>query len=202
MAKIDYISLFLKLAKPNSKGISRWVSVDEFVGEYAPLKIGNGLSWGRKDGNFAKQYIIETDKTITKGNKIDRIRLNGFNNDDTSNQIRSDIKDFYKNKPCVILGTTNRTEIDHKNGRKNNSRVMNVSSQLLEDFQPLSKHANDAKRQFCKECFRTNERYDAKKLGYPISYYKGNKNHDGSENGCEGCFWYDPIEFRKHLKAK
>ena len=38
-------------------------------------------------------------------------------------------------------------------------------------------------------------------MGYPISFYKGGKKHDGTENGCEGCFWYDPIEFRRHLKS-
>lgn len=202
MAKIDYIGLFLELAKPDKNGISRWVNVDEFVGKFAPLKIGNGLSWGRRDGNFAKQYIIETDKSITPGNRIDRIRLNGFNNDNSSNQIRNDIKEYYKNKACVILGTTNRTEVDHKNGRKNDPRVMNINTQTLNDFQPLSKHANDAKRQFCKECIRTNKRYDAKQLGYQISFYKGNETHDGTDTGCEGCFWYDPIEFRKHLQEK
>ena len=79
---------------------------------------------------------------------------------------------------------------------------MLMKNQKLSDFQPLSKAANDAKRQFCKDCERTNIRYDAKKLGYPMSYYKGNSTHDGTATGCEGCFWYDPIEFRKHLKVK
>jgi hypothetical protein len=41
---------------------------------------------------------------------------------------------------------------------------MNSSTQKLEDFQPLSKAANDAKRQHCKICMRTGERFDAKKL--------------------------------------
>ena len=79
---------------------------------------------------------------------------------------------------------------------------MNIKTQKLEDFQPLSKAANDAKRQFCKECRRTNKRFDAKKLGYPISFYAGNENHMGNEEGCIGCFWYDPLEFRKHLIKK
>lgn len=33
--------LFLKLAKPDSNGKSRWVYSAEFVGEYAELKFGN-----------------------------------------------------------------------------------------------------------------------------------------------------------------
>ena len=85
---------------------------------------------------------------------------------------------------------------------KNEDRVMRNEDQKLSDFQPLSKAANDAKRQFCKECIRTGIRYDAKKLGYPMSYYKGGAKHNGEENACEGCFWYDPIEFRRHLTEK
>ena len=34
----------------------------------------------------------------------------------------------------------------------------------------ISKPANDAKKQFCKECPETNLRYDAKLLGYPIAF--------------------------------
>ena len=94
---------------------------------------------------------------------------------------------------------TSNPEVDHKNGWKNDG-AMNIKTQKLEDFQPLSKAANDAKRQFCKECRRTKKRFDAKKLGYPMSFYDGDENHVGDEKGCIGCFWYDPIEFRKHLK--
>ncbi len=85
---------------------------------------------------------------------------------------------------------------------KNEDRVMENTDQRLSDFQPLSKAANDAKRQFCKECKRTGIRYDAKKLGYPMSYYFGTAHHNHEENACIGCFWYDPIEFRKHLILK
>lgn len=200
--------LFLELAQPNEKGISRWVYTSEFVGKYSSLELLNGLSWGRKSSTLAKTYNVETDKSITPGNKIDRIRLNGFNTCHTSTHtqsIRSDIKQEISRQRCVILGTNrscdHKTEVDHKDGRKNDSRVMNTSTQTIEDFQPLSKPANDAKRQFCKECKETNLRYDAKKLGYTISFTKGNINYT-DEIGCSGCFWYDPIAFRKELVLK
>lgn len=193
--------LFIKLAQPDENGISRWVDIGEFVGEYACLTFGNGASWARKESMLARKYVIEFDKSITPGNGIDRIRLNGLNNGDYSQHIRADIKRTIKAQRCVVLGTSN-PEVDHKNGMKNEDRVMRNEDQRLEDFQPLSKAANDAKRQYCKECRRTGIRYDAKKLGYPMSYYKGGATHNNEENACEGCFWYDPIEFKKHLQEK
>ena len=193
--------LFIKLAQPDENGVSRWVSVAEFVGEYACLTFGNGASWARKESNLAKKYVIEFDKSISSGNGIDRIRLNGFNNGEYSQYIRADIKKAIKARRCVVLGTSN-PEVDHKNGMKNEGRVMRNEEQRLEDFQPLSKAANDAKRQFCKEGRRTGLRYDAKQLGYPISYYSGKAEHHNEENACIGCYWYDPLEFKKHLTEK
>lgn len=193
--------LFLQLAKPDLKGVTRWVKITEFVGEYADLAFGNGASWARKESTLAKKYIIEFDKTITPGNGIDAIRLNGFNDGDFSQHIKIEIKRAIRSRRCVVLGTSN-PEVDHKNGMKNESRVMRNENQKLSDFQPLSKAANDAKRQFCKVCMKTGIRYDAKQLGYPMSYYAGKENHSGEENACVGCFWYDPLEFRKHLKEK
>lgn len=201
MADTTFMELFLKLAQPDKNGVSRWVSVTEFVGEYANLKFGNGASWARKELPLAKKYKVEFDKSVTKGNRIDRIRLNGFNDGDYSQHIRADIRKTVKSQRCVVLGTS-KPEVDHKNGMKNEDRVMRNEDQRLEDFQPLSKAANDAKRQFCKECRSSGIRYDAKQLGYPISYYSGGAEHHNEENACIGCFWYDPIEFRKHLTAK
>ena len=122
--------LFLELAKPNENGVSRWVNTSEFVGKYSTLELLNGLSWGRTSSTLAKKYVIETDKTITPGNKIDRIRLNGFNISHTATHtqtIRSDIKKEISQKRCVVLGTNrscdHKTEVDHKDGRKDNFRA-------------------------------------------------------------------------------
>ena len=41
MSKIE---LFLKLAKPDDNGVSRWVKSSEFVGDYKDLALGNGGS--------------------------------------------------------------------------------------------------------------------------------------------------------------
>lgn len=201
------IELFLKLARPDDNGVSRWVSVDEFLGEFKELKLGNGGSWCRKSSALAKKYVVEFDKTQSTGNSIDAIRLNGFNENETFNQaISSEIKKYYKDKPCVmlgIIGTSENTkiEIDHKEGTKNSQRVSNISTQKLEDFQPLTKAANDAKRQICKRCQETDKRFDATCIkGFPMPYYRGNSSL--KESGCIGCYQYDPVAYREELLRK
>ena len=198
--------LFLKLANPNENGVSRWVDTSEFIDEYSELELLNWLSWWRKSSSLAKKYNIELDKSQTPWPKIDRIRLNWFNTSESQNisqSIRSDIKRKIKRKRCIILWTKRScdhiTEVDHKDWRKDNHRIMNTRTQKLEDFQPLSKPANDAKRQFCIECKNSGKRYDAKKLWYTVSFIEWDENYDVNL-GCKGCFWYDPIEFRKNLK--
>ena len=195
--------LFLKLAKPNNDGISRWVDTSEFVGEFSSLKLGNGGSWCRASSALCKKYVVEFDKSKTNGNTIDAIRLNGFNERKTFNQnIRKDIKDFYKNKNCVMLGVNGKSEntkieIDHKDGRKTDKNVSDLLTQKLEDFQPLCKAANDIKRQICKKCKETNRRWDAKNIkGNPYSFYDGDESYN-NELGCRGCYQFDPVEYRK-----
>lgn len=200
--------LFLELAKPDENGVSRWVRTTEFVGKYKQLQFGNGGSWCRKESQLAKKYIVEIDKSVTSGNSIDAIRLNGYNNEKTFNQaIRKDIKDFYKDKKCVMLGVcgfseNTKIEIDHKDGRKDDWRVSNPDTQTLDDFQPLCKAANDVKRQICKECKSTNKRWDARNIqGNPYSYYEGGEQYT-EELGCKGCYQYDPVEYRKESVKK
>ena len=71
-------ALFLKLAKPDKNGVTRWVSANEWTDDYSALSLGNGLSWGRKGSTLESLFVIEKDRTKTKGNSIDAIRLNGI----------------------------------------------------------------------------------------------------------------------------
>lgn len=198
----------MDLAKPDKKGKSRWVAVNEFVGEYKELQLGNGGSWCRPTSGLAKGHNVEFDKSVTPGNSIDRIRLNGHNTKKTFNQsIRKDIKDFYKTQKCVMLGVSGtsentKIEIDHKDGRKDSHRVSNPALQRVEDFQPLCKAANDAKRQICKHCKKTDIRWSARNIkGNPYDFYDGDENYT-RELGCKGCYQYDPVEYRKESVRK
>ncbi len=200
--------IFLELAQPDSEGFSRWVSISEFTGKYKDLQLGNGGSWCRANSILAKAYIVEFDKNQTSGNSIDRIRLNGFNIKRIFNQnIRKDIKDYYKTQNCVMLGINGNSEntkieIDHKDGRKDDHLISNPQTQKLSDFQPLSKAANDVKRQICKKCKETNKRWGAKNIkGNPYDFYIGDENYS-EELGCKGCYQYDPVEYRKVIVRK
>lgn len=180
----------------------------EFVGEYADLQLGNGGSWCRASSSLAKKYIVEFDKSITKGNSIDAVRLVGLRKEEIFNQnIRQDIRDYYKSERCVMLGVrgfseNTKIEIDHKDGRKEDWRVSNPATQLLEDFQPLCKAANDVKRQICKECKQTGKRWDAQNIkGNPYSFYVGDSSYT-DELGCVGCYQYDPVAYRKSCVAR
>ncbi|EAH8207456.1 restriction endonuclease [Campylobacter upsaliensis] len=206
------MDLFLELAKPDEKGFSRWVGVDEFVGDYKDLQLGNGGSWCRASSNLAKTYILEFDKTRTSGNSIDAIRLQGFNPLKTFNQnIRKDIKDFYKSQKCVMLGVCGKSEnttieIDHKDGRKDSMRVSELAMQEFEDFQPLCKAANDIKRQICKTCKETNTRWSAKNIkGNPYDFYAGDERYIAQSEGglgCVGCYQYDPVAKKVREKSQ
>lgn len=35
-----------------------------------------------------------------------------------------------------------------------------------------------------------------------MSYYQGTAKHNNEIDACIGCYWYDPIEFKKHLIEK
>lgn len=188
--------LFEELAQPDENGFSRLVSVDEFVDKYSILKFGNGGDWVRRGSSLDKKYIIELTKD---GIKISGVKLCGFKDGFTFNQtIRKDIREHYKNQPCVCCGATRDLELDHKDGRKNDERVSNKETQEILDFQPLCKHCNDLKRQICKECKATGKRFNATQIpGNPLSFYKGDENYT-DDLGCNGCYWYDVVKYRTY----
>lgn len=203
--KVNYIELFEELAQVDADGVSREVFVTEFVGKYADLRFGNGGSWCRDDGPFGKKYNFK--KTYGKRRSIASIRTLGFNQQEVfENSIREDIKKELRVKKCAMLGVSGegnlQIEIDHKDGRKKNMRVSNKATQKTTDFQPLTKVANDLKRNICKKCAETNERWDATQIeGNPYPFYAGDKHYD-EKLGCVGCYMYDPVAYRKESFKK
>lgn len=180
--------LFLKLAKPDSEGFSRAVSVSEFKGRYAGLRFGNGGSWARDDGGLAKRFNIRRHR---EGGRIVSVQLQGFKKNPIDKAIHPEIKREILKRKCVVLAIS-RVEVDHKDGRRDDPRLNDPKRQKLSDFQPLSKHVNTAKRNHCKRCRETDRRFDATLLGFPVAQVRGNGKYNGT---CIGCYWYDPPAF-------
>ncbi len=106
-----------------------------------------------------------------KLNSIDRIRLNGYNTRCVFNQsIRQDIKNYYSQQCCAMCGARGNSEntqieIDHKDGRKDDSRVSDLNTQTFDDFQALCKACNDKKRQIGEKCKESGYRFDLSMRG-------------------------------------
>ena len=177
----------------NAKYFSKPQNIINLSEIHPDFQTTNGCQWARSDTSYlGKKYnIIKT----YKNNRVETIKLDGQNINISKNahHIPKKIKDALKNKKCAILDTNARLEIDHKNGKYNDIKLS--KNQKVEDFQILSKSANDAKRQHCKECKACGKRYDAKRLGYSASFVLGDEN----TKNCVGCYWYDPIYFNKKI---
>ncbi len=182
--------LFLELAQPDKDGFSREVNIAEFVGRYERLRFGNGADWCRDDSTLAKTYNVVRHK---QGNKIHAIELHGLKKVPISKPIPKKIRSEIVQQRCVVLDV-GKVECDHKDGRRDDPRLNDPTLVTLDDFQPLSKAANNAKRQHCKNCRETNLRFDARKLGYNVSQVKGNGHYRGT---CIGCYWHDPKFFNQ-----
>ena len=188
-------ALFLELAQPDDLGFSPAVSVAEFTGQYAKLQFGNGGDWIRQDGSLAKHYNIRRHPE-GKG-KITHVELQGFRKVVIQKPIPQGIRQEVTADRCVVLATGS-TQCDHKDGRLDDPRLSDINLVTIDDFQPLSRAANDAKRQHCIECRDTGNRFDAKRLGYSVSQVRG----DGKYNGtCVGCYWHDPMFFNAEVSV-
>ena len=151
----------------------------------------NGCDWARVDSSYiAKKYDIKLNKEDRRVEEI--VVLGPRTTPAIDRRISADVRKALKGGRCAILDTGGNTEIDHKNGRYNYPAL---ADQTPEDFQNLSKAANDAKRQHCKQCRNSGCRYDARRIGYSAGWTKG----DEKTQSCEGCYWHDPIAFNKAI---
>ena len=180
---------FVKIAKPDEEtGFSRIVELEEL--ELHGLGFGNGGNWCRSDGRLAQKYNVER---VKKKGKIVGVKLNGYNRTPIHKPIPPEIRDKFAQERCVVLYTSN-PQTDHKDGRRDDPRLNDASRVTDADFQPLSRAANTAKRQHCKECRSTNKRFDARILGYKKSQWAGDGRFMGT---CVGCYWHDIRRFNQ-----
>jgi hypothetical protein len=230
---LSNISKFLQLSQynPETKR-SRVVCCDEFIGDYQYLENKNGGGWCRLDGSFGKKYKVVTVKKNGKvkyswdpedpeieeiktlippsdgvGNWIHLIMIYGEQNLSSGRPIGQSIREALSDGPCVTCGTNSNIEIDHKNGLYNDERVLSLSGQTADDFQPLCKHCNDQKRQTYKKMKETGIRYGATSIPalkmFGVDYISGDASYDINDpNTMVGTYWYDPVVFMKVLANK
>lgn len=176
-------------------GFSRAVLVDELVDLHPSFRTTNGMAWCRSDTSYlGKKYVLI--RTLNKG-KVYSVKADGFKKAIHSSNIRADIIKIITERNCAILDVKAQIECDHKDGMKNDLTVADTKSQSAEDFQALSKAANDAKRTHCGRCKKSGKRFDARRLGYRVSFTHGDEN----TKVCQGCYWYDPKKFNAEISA-
>jgi 5-methylcytosine-specific restriction endonuclease McrA len=214
---------------------SNLVNTSDFKDRYRKLSFGNGATWCRMDSPFSKKYKyvtrkangelnfswhfndVEYDKAKNefdliqkekkKGNTVTHIKIYGKNIpsfESSTRDIRSDIREHFKNSLCIVCGNS-KIEIDHKNGLYNDSRVLNIKTQCIEDFQPLCRHCNQQKRQSMIITKQNKKRYKATNIPqlklFGIDFIKGNDDYDYNDiDAMVGTYWHDPIEFMDYIK--
>ena len=188
---------FLSVAKPDENGKTKlWLYTElEELFPGTTFHTKNGGDWCRSDGPL-KNYIIHRAKDK---NKTVGIQLMGFQETAVQKSIRGDILKSIRNQNCCVTATSgNFTECDHKNGRYDHNLYGDIKKQKEEDFQPLHRNVNLAKRTHCKKCEDSNKRFDATQLGYSVGWTEGNAEYRGS---CNGCYWNDPRRFNQVIST-
>lgn len=192
------------LFKPNEEGISDWIT-KENISENPILNWGNnGVA---RHGVYFNDNRYIWEKYPLNG-KIEKLRTNGFSDKELNSNlrpIRKDIDKHYKQLSCVVCGSKSDLVTDHKNDLYNDIRVLNTSTQVLNDFQCLCNHCNLQKRQIAKKTKETGKRYGATNIPFlkmfEVDFIEGDENYDPKDiYAMKGTFWYDPIEFMNYLK--
>jgi len=181
------VERFVEMMSPDSNGVSRIVTSDEF--NQHGFVFGNGGGLIRDDGPIGSKYIVH--KTYGPRNMISSVQFLGFRTDRFAHSIPQSIRDTFKTSRCAVLdiGGNYDKEIDHKVGYKEWYEM--DKDVTPNDFQPLCSAVNVAKRTHCNNCKTTGVRYDARRLGFTMSQ----TCNPTMDNPCVGCYWYDPRAF-------
>lgn len=142
---------------------------------------------------------LEFDKTIKKIS-AQFVKFYGFGEQVKDQGIRQEILREIKKLPCIVCGTTNNIECDHKNDLylENDPRIRIKETQRIDDFQPLCRHCNLVKRQIKAKTIKENKRQPAP--GFAIKFVEGDETFIRSDpNWYKGTYWGDVKAFKKKL---
>lgn len=203
--------ILLKLGNGGS-----WCRLDsKFAKQYKVTTIKNDgeplFSWYDENNEHSKirdeinKAYEQKQLVLSRGKTIKYIKLWGFQNNTNNRPISAMIKKYYKDKCCIVCGSYNNTVIDHKNGLYNDYRVLNVTTQRIDDFQVLCNHCNLQKRQTIKDMKNTGKKYSALNIPsiavFNIAFTQGDETWDkNNPDWGIGTYWYDPIDFLQKVK--
>lgn len=142
----------------------------------------------------------KTGKIVSGGTTVYWIQFFGFGEKIEDKGISHKIAKEIRKLPCANCGTRNDIQCDHKNDLKNDPRVLDTATQIMEDFQPLCRHCNDVKRGVKAFTVRTGKRFGATKMGFPQDFTQGDDTLDlGDPYWYVGTYWGDCLAFKKKL---
>jgi len=114
--------------------------------------------------------------------------------------IRKDIKGHYKNKNCIVCGSSSEIVIDHKNDNYDDTRVLDSKTQTHDDFQPLCTHCNLQKRQVSKKEKDTGALYSGLNIMQLKCFEKEIILMERILSDKCYSYWYDPSKYIERLK--
>lgn len=188
---------------------------------------GNGVGdrWANKKFNYTAIYSKKNGKTKCYSENDDDVvpqdKLVGFLETSSGNgiigiyvhskrlfvqqrPINKAIRNSIISNCCVCCGSNSEMVCDHKNDLYNDNRVLDATTQLDTDFQPLCNGCNLRKRQACKKERETKKIYSAKEIPMFASWtcFPWEKKHfDINDVNCKNdTFWFDPVEFNNKIK--
>jgi hypothetical protein len=207
-----------------TQNFTRILATSEIREKYPSLYWGgNGIGdrWANKKFNYTVIYtkktrlysensedLIPTDLLnefldIKRGAGIIGVFVHSKRLNSQKRPINKHIHKEITRLSCVVCGT-NDTICDHKNDLYNDERVLNVKTQIIQDFQPLCNHCNLQKRQICRSEEESGVLYSAKNIQrykiYDFDFPWEKKNYDNLDIHCKtDTFWYDPIKFDTNI---
>ena len=172
---------------------------------YTSISKGKNKTYSEKEEDLVPQELLEPFLELNKNGKgILGIFVHSLRTHIVKRPIRKDIDKAIKQFPCVSCGSKTDVICDHKNDIYNDESVLDVSTQTIDDFQPLCNHCNLQKRQIFKEEVRDQRIYSAKNMqkyqvfGFEFPWEK--KVFDVKDINCKkDTYWYDPVEFHRKL---
>jgi len=163
-----------------------------------------------EDGHYFKRMICPNCNKMTIHRKLLSTEILDVNLKSRTNipkELADRVKKIYNCVDEYSLRTepANKLEIDHRipqvrwtENEDINSKYM-LESQIEEKFMLLTRENNLLKSRICEKCKETG----CRGKGYKVIefWYNGDEKYNDSI-GCNGCFWYNPSEWRHQLNKE